>query len=395
MSRFPSPWRSPVMAAVICALTIVPAASGAATTTAAAATAAVTTAAVTSSAPTAVPKTFKAASISWLSAKQGWVLGSAACGKKSCATVVGTTDGGTKWSRVGSMPVPLANGSTPSDVGVNGVRFASATVGWAFGPALFHTGNGGRSWTRSLVPGGGKQVLALAVTKTSAYAVVSPCKEFAATCKAKTLSLWRDGSLTGQHWARISLHLGINSFANIAAFGSTVYVVDPGVPGTLDASTDGLHFSARPSPCDAAQGVGLAQAVPTSAADVALLCNGNPGISKATKTVYRSVNTGKTDTSAGTTGPLGISADLAAAPSGSLLVGAWANGSWMYLNDSHKTKWSTVLALGDGGAGFRDLTFVTSKIAWVVYGPVSDFSADFGKLYTSGDGGTTWRLVTP
>jgi hypothetical protein len=90
-----------------------------------------------------------------------------------------------------------------------------------------------------------------------------------------------------------------------------------------------------------------------------------------------------------TTGPLGIEADLAAAPSGSLLVGAWANGSSMYLNDTHKTKWSTVLALGDGGAGFRDLTFVTSKIAWAVYGPVSAFPGDFGKLYVTHDGGTT------
>ncbi|HEY2575274.1 MAG TPA: hypothetical protein VGI74_03095 [Streptosporangiaceae bacterium] len=127
----------------------------------------------------------------------------------------------------------------------------------------------------------------------------------------------------------------------------------------------------------------------TSATDVALLCTGNPGISKAAKTVYRSVNTGKTDTSAGTTGPLGIEADPAAAPSGSLLVGAWANGSSMYLNDSHKTKWNTLLALGDGGAGFRDLTFVTSKIAWAIYGPVSAFPGDFGKLYVTHDGGTT------
>jgi hypothetical protein len=181
----------------------------------------------------------------------------------------------------------------------------------------------------------------------------------------------------------------------VAALGKTVYVVDPGLRNTLDASTDGRHFSARPSPCDIAHGLGLVRAVPTSATNVALLCEGNPGISQATKTVYRSADTGRTDASAGTTGALGIDADLAASASGSLLVAAWANGSWMYLNNSHKTTWTTALALGDNGAGFRDLMFSSTKIAWVVYGPVSFFPADFGKLYVTRDGGQHWQLVTP
>ncbi len=145
----------------------------------------------------------------------------------------------------------------------------------------------------------------------------------------------------------------------------------------------------------AAPHLGLVQAAPTSATNVALLCQGNPGISQATKTVYQSADTGRTDASAGTTGALGIDADLAASASGSLLVAAWANGSWMYLNNSHKTIWTTVLALGDNGAGFRDLTFSSTKIAWVVYGPVSFSPADFGKLYVTRDGGQHWQLVAP
>jgi hypothetical protein len=60
-----------------------------------------------------------------------------------------------------------------------------------------------------------------------------------------------------------------------------------------------------------------------------------------------------------------------------------------------KTTWTTALALGDNGAGFRDLAFSSSKVAWVVYGPVSDFPADFGKLYVTRDGGQHWQLVTP
>jgi len=342
-----------------------------------------------------LPAAFKAASITWLSGKRGWILGSAPCGKRSCAHVAGTSDGGKTWRLVGSMPVPIATNATPSDVGVAEIRFATSAVGWAFGPALLRTGNGGRTWAPLPVPGHGKQVLALDATAAGTYAVVSPCKEFAQKCTATMLSFWRADSPAGRSWTRIPVRLPINSLARIAGFGKTVYVVDPGLPGTLYASTDGRHFAARRSPCSAATESGLVQAVPTSATAVALLCVGDPGFSKAVKTVYRSANTGRTVSSAGTTPARGIEAELAASTSGSLLVAAWADRSSIYLNDSHKTAWTTALDLGDGGAGFADLAYVTSKVAWAVYGPVSSFSANFGKLYVTRDGGKHWQLVTP
>ena len=55
-----------------------------------------------------------------------------------------------------------------------------------------------------------------------------------------------------------------------------------------------------------------------SATRVALLCDGNPGFSKAVKAVYRSANTGRTDTYAGTMGLYGIQAELAVSPAGDL-----------------------------------------------------------------------------
>jgi photosystem II stability/assembly factor-like uncharacterized protein len=377
MSRLTFPaWRSAALAAATCGLILAPPATAAFAGT-----------------PSAVPAKFKAAALTWSSASRGWVLGSAPCGKSSCANVVTTTNGGTTWNLAGGLPVPVATNATPADTGVAEIRFSSPSVGWAFGPQLFRTGNAGRTWARLPVPGHGDQVLALAATADGTYAVVSPCKEFT-SCKAKTLSLWRASSLTGQSWAQLPVHPVINDAASISSFAKTLYVVDPGIPGSLYVSTDGQHFSTRPSPCDTAEEVGLEQAAPTSATDVSVLCNGNPGFSQATKTVYRSVDTGHSYTSAGTTPALGIDADLAASASGGLLVAAWSDGSWMYLNDTGKEKWSTPLALGDGGAGFGDLTFVTSKVAWVVYGPVSLFSADFGKLYVTRDGGQHWKLIS-
>jgi len=341
----------------------------------------------------AAPAKFKAASLNWLSARRGWLLGSAPCGKKSCTDVLATGNGGTSWSLAGSINAPIGTNATPAGVGVDEVRLATTSVGWAYGPALYRTANGGKSWTAQPVPGHGHQVLALVRSASATYAVVSPCREFAQKCTSKQLTFWRTSSLTGTSWTRIPVNLPINDSASLSAFGKTVYVVDPGVPGRLLASTDGRHFAARPSPCPAAQEVGLIQAVPTSASHVALLCDGNPGFSKAVKTVYRSVNTGKTDTKAGTTGPLGIEAELAASPAGNLLVGAWSDGTFMYLNDSHKTTWSMVLGLGDGGAGWNDLAFTSSKVAWAVYGPVNEFAANLGQLYVTRDGGQHWKLV--
>lgn len=72
--------------------------------------------------------------------------------------------------------------------------------------------------------------------------------------------------------------------------------------------------------------------------------------------MYRSADNGKTVTSAGTMPVFGISADLAASPSGDLLVGAWSEGTFMYANDGGKAKWTMPLGL-DTADGWNDLAF--------------------------------------
>ena len=194
---------------------------------------------------------------------------------------------------------------------------------------------------------------------------------------------------------RIPLSLHGTGSPDIATFGRAVYVVVPGFPSLFYFSANGQDFAARrpPSPCSAAQQSALVQVVPTSATGLALLCVGQIQIGMAVKTVYRSVNTGTTDTSAGTTSPPGINAELAASPAGNLRVGAWSAGSVIYLNDSHTTQRSTALILG-AGPGFDDLQFVSSTVAWVVWEPVTLGSEDLGKVYVTRDGGRHWSLAT-
>src|SRR5690349_24939732 len=122
----------------------------------------------------AVPRLFRANSLTWISPRRGWVLGAARCGAKTCTDVIATTVGGATWKLRGTVPAQIPQVGEPGS-GVSQVRFGTAQAGWAFGPRLYRTGDGGRSWARQPVPGHGRQVLALAATATTTYAMVSPC----------------------------------------------------------------------------------------------------------------------------------------------------------------------------------------------------------------------------
>jgi photosystem II stability/assembly factor-like uncharacterized protein len=341
-----------------------------------------------------VAATFKAVSTTWLTPEQGWILGLAPCGTKTCTEVISTSDGGASWTEAGTIPAltpPAANATT----GVTEIRFDTPATGWAFAPQLYRTTNGGRSWAREPLPGpGARQVLALATTPAAAYAVTSPCAYEAGVCQGAGLSVWRTGTLATESWVKTPLTLPMSDAADLSAFGSTLYADDVAGPGSyLYASTDGgVKFASRPVPCDASQDIELTQAVATSASKVALLCDGNPGFSQAVKTVYRSANTGKNDTSAGTMGLIGIEAQLAVSPSGNLAVASSSDGSFIYVNDSGGTSWSMPVGLGDGGLGWNDIVYVTDNEAWVVYSPGNN-PYSIGKVLVTHDGGRHWNIA--
>jgi photosystem II stability/assembly factor-like uncharacterized protein len=355
--------------------------------------------------PAPVPRLFRANSITWISPRRGWVLGAASCGAKTCTDVIATTDGGATWKLRGTVPAQIPQVGEPG-TGVSGIRFATSRVGWSFGPRLYRTGDGGRSWARQPVPGHGRQILALAATATTTYAVVSPCGFGTGLCRSRgPLSLWRTGTRTGRTWTRVPVALPINDFASVAVHGTTAYVADSqrdvnGRRDRLYASTDsGRRFSARPVPCDRRPGSALWEAVATSATHVTLLCFGpaGPQPGEATKSVYRSADTGKTWTYAGATPVPGATMQtthLAASPSGNLAVTSSSGGSFIYINDSHRRAWSTAVSLGDGGRGWGDIAYVTNRKGWAIYSPAGFFHG-LGKLYLTRDGGRHWHFITP
>ena len=84
-------------------------------------------------------------SVTFVSLQMGWVLGSAPCGSGTCLALVRTLNAGRTWSAAQAPPTLFSPASGP-DQGVSQVRFADAHDGWAFGPQLWSTHDGGAHW---------------------------------------------------------------------------------------------------------------------------------------------------------------------------------------------------------------------------------------------------------
>ena len=131
------------------------------------------TTATTATAPsTAIPAHFAPQSFTAISELQWWLLGpSGACRSAGthapCGEILLTTDGGSHFSSVGAPHASLS--SDPNRPGYSQIRFADADNGFAFGPDLYATHDGGRTWTSVDVGG---SVIDLAISNGTAYAIV-------------------------------------------------------------------------------------------------------------------------------------------------------------------------------------------------------------------------------
>jgi hypothetical protein len=126
--------------------------------------------------PGYLPPDFLPSSVTWDSASTGWVLGPAGtpghCANANpdiCTSVARTSDGGQTWH---GLPAP-STGGPESATGVTGLRFLNATYGWAFGPELWATGDGGERWHQ--VDTGGAAVTDLETASGRAFALFGNC----------------------------------------------------------------------------------------------------------------------------------------------------------------------------------------------------------------------------
>jgi hypothetical protein len=274
--------------------------------------------------------------------------------------------------------------------GVSGLRFANATVGWAFGPSLHATTDGGRTWTHETVPGGGRRVMALAADSDQAIAVVNPCsarKSFS-DCR-RPVTIWRS-SPPGSPWQRVGMDLPDAWAAVAAVHGQTGYVVIPNERlrhGAFVASRDGVTWSPRRNPCRTDRDEMLLSVAPITDTRVALQCVAAIGFGQAAKHAYRSNDAAASTRSAGVSPLLGITTQIAASPNGTIAMASYSIGSWIYRNAGGAT-WTKSADLGDGGEGWNDIDFTTNQTGFVIHGPEAMFGP--GELWGTTNGGVTY-----
>jgi hypothetical protein len=232
-------------------------------------------------------------SASFVSASTGWLLAYSPCADQvqTCRTIVvrKTVDGGRTWSTVHAPDVPptdIFQGSPPAN-GVGTILFTSARAGWAFGPALWRTGDGGLIWRKMRGPGGPVQELGVAGDRVLAVTgwcgVDYPACSFRVYSAAAGSDDWRPipGAVgTGASSVRLVVSSGVGYVFAVTA--------DLGKPQLMAGPVSGaVRWRSLPNPCRFA-GSGALAASPGGR--LFLGCGGEPGAGNQLKTAWLSDN---------------------------------------------------------------------------------------------------------
>src|SRR6266567_4466276 len=120
-----------------------------------------------------VPGNFRPTSVTFVGTGTGWVIGQALspghCATQFCTSVARTNDAGRTWAGV---PAPVIGGPDGA-TGVGKIRFLDTEDGWAFGPQLFVTHTGGKTWAP--VDTHGQRVTQLETVGNRVFAVFASC----------------------------------------------------------------------------------------------------------------------------------------------------------------------------------------------------------------------------
>ena len=336
------------------------------TTTSATTTSATTTTTTVGPAGGPIPQAFQATSFTAVSLHQWWVSGTARCltGFGTCAAILRTTDGGAGFVGIPSPPVALG--------AVSQLRFANALDGYAFGPGLWETADGGSTWVAITMPG---QVTELEAADGEAYALVT------ATDSSNSTSTELMAAAVGSGpWHQVATPSPLGFGAQFTVSGPNLYVLGGnGSPDLWYSADQGAQFSQRVDPCTAGLGGSL-----SAAAD------GTPTLWAACTTGtmaqgMRSTNGGVTWQVATAAGGFPNSLRLAAATASVALASPVSEG------DSGALARTT-----NGGSSFSVVLpgSSASAVTWAGFSdPANAYAILTGSLFESSDGGATWRAV--
>lgn len=319
---------------------------------------------------------FQPTSVTFIGINVGAVLGVAgSCAGRPCTAMAATHDYGKTWSEIKAPPAGPADGRN----GVSQLRFLDFKHGWAYGPALYATRDGGKSWTAISTHSG--RVIDLSTVGRRAFAVVgfgctgaggnyaAGCTHFTLFSTAASSDEWnavRGASGTGQAVAgglqltsaRGYLLAGGRLYAGPVGKGAWQHVAASSMPGCIKPRTSG------------------SQLIAPSKAGLFLMCQ-NPSTSMLT--LYRSPTSGSSWQRRGVVQAAGTAQSLAVTPSGSLVL---ATTTGIYRSADGRS-WNPVFTKPAGGFTFVGMTTDTQGVA-----VAASLRRD---VYITTDGGRTWQ----
>ena len=349
-----------------------------------------------------VPGNFRPTSVTFIGTRTGWVIGQALspghCATQFCTSVARTNNAGRTWAGV---PAPLTGGPDGA-TGVSKIRFLDTEDGWAFGPQLFVTHTGGRTWAP--VDTHGQRVTQLETVGTRVFAVLASCSgtgtAYATGCTSFTLY---SSPAAAEDWAPVGTATtgltdgAASEAASLVLAGGRGYLLGPDgtlYAGPANGNAPWPRVGSLVSPCT----VGSAQAdgQPTgallgavNARDLIVACASGssgeyPGVSSQRKLIFSSPNGGISWIQMAKAPRAGVAYWLAAGPSGTVVLGT---DRGIDVLPAGEIAWQVSSLTGSapaGGFGYVGMTTDTQGIALPA-------NPAYGAVWFTFDGGRSWK----
>ena len=336
---------------------------------------------VTPIAPTAVIG-LSPASVTFVSANDGWVLGTGTCSSGACAAIAKTADAGHTWTAVGAPAASIVPAPAQGTQGISRLRFADARNGWAYGPDLWSTHDGGATWTRLTIAGvsAGTAIVALEAGNGSVHAVVLDGQGFRVASSPVGTDDFRLSAV------RIAVGAGPVPAVQLVLSGAAGWLLENDRTVVGGARLVNGSWAAWQPPC--LNVVGPAYLSASSATELAAACDVGLWSTPTGSHLFVSHDGGSTFVAAPTAVPLTMTAAIAgASPNVTVVGGTDATGAALVGTFDGGRTWSVAARLGTGG--LTDLGFTTATQGVVVAtsgnGPAT--------VYMTRDGGRTWGAV--
>jgi hypothetical protein len=273
---------------------------------------------------------------------------------------------------------------------VASIRFANAEDGWAWGPDLFATHDGGRTWVQISVAG---PVTALVVGGDTAYAIVAPPASTAAAAAASSL-LWR-APVSSNHWVRVASAPKVSG--GLAASGSSIWVSNGS--NLVTSSNSGHSFDALTNavltdPCDnQALSTSLLWSYCNNHGLLFLYRSTDGGVSSALigHTVLGQPNSPDGDPAASTNA---VASTFAAASATTVVVASSVPGAPLTESSNAGLSFQAAQSAPDKTGTWSVLAFITPTVGFTFYKHLSyAYNKNSAQLWRTTDGGAHWAPV--